>query len=145
MTFVTKFDGSNQEFKKEKIVHTCLRMHAKPEQAKAVADKIESKVYDGISTKKILEMIFNYLKEYKPEIGHRIDLREAIALIRPKPDFENFVGMLLKEYGYKIEMNQIIAGRCVEHEIDSIARKKNEVILVEAKHHFQHHTYTGLS
>lgn len=145
MIFVTKFDGRKQPFNKEKIIRTCLRMRSTPQQANSTANRIEKELYDGISTKEILKKIFKYLQEYKPEIKHQIDLREAIALLRPKPDFEKFIGMLLKEYGYKIEMNQIIAGRCVEHEIDAIARKNNEVLLVEVKHHQQSHTYTGLS
>lgn len=143
--FVTKFDGRKQPFNKEKIVRTCLRMHANLQQANDTANKIEKELYDGITTKEILQKIFKYLQEYKPEIKHQIDLREAIALLRPKPDFEQFISLLLKEYGYRIETNRIVAGRCVEHEIDAIARKNNETFLVEIKHHFQPHTYTGVS
>ncbi len=145
MIFVTKFDGRKQPFNKEKIVRTCLRMHANLQQANDIANSVEKELYNGISTKEILQKIFKHLQEFKPEVKHQIDLREAIALLRPKPDFEQFVSLLLKEYGYSIETNQIIAGRCVEHEVDVAARKNNETILVEVKHHLQHHTYTGVS
>lgn len=144
MIFVTKFDGRKQPFQKDKIVRTCLRMHATPQQAKTVADRIESRIYDGIPTKKVLQMIFSELKEFKPEIKHEIDLRESIVLLRPKPDFEQFVAVLLKEYGYSVESNQIIQGKCVDHEIDAIAKKDDETIYVEVKHHLQPHTYTGV-
>jgi hypothetical protein len=142
--FVTKVDGRKQLFDKQKVICTCLRMRSSLEQANIIANKVEKKAYDGIQTREILRMIFSYLKTYKPEIKYKIDLREAISLLRPKPDFEIFIGLLLKEYGYQIEMNQIINGKCVDHEIDAIARKKDEVILVEVKHHLQHHTYTGV-
>ena len=89
-------------------------------------------------------MIFQYLKEYMPEVRHEIDLRESIGLLRPKPDFELFIGLLLKEYDYEIKMNQIIAGKCVEHEIDTVATKDGKTTLVEIKHHYQYHTYTGV-
>jgi HJR/Mrr/RecB family endonuclease len=144
MIFVTKFDGRKQAFDKSKIIRTCLRMHANLEQAKEIADKIEKKIYDGIPTKKILQMIFTYLKKYRPEIEHEIDLREAIALLKPKPDFEKFVQALLKEFGYKVIPNQIVCGKCVEHEIDAIAEKDGEKIFVEIKHHLNSHTYTGV-
>jgi HJR/Mrr/RecB family endonuclease len=144
MTFVTKFDGRKQPFDKSKIIRTCLRMHASFEQAKEIADKIESKAYDGIPTKKILQMIFTYLKKYRPEIEHEIDLKEAIASLKPKPDFEKFVQLLLQEFGYKVIPNQIVAGKCVEHEIDAIAEKDEEKIFVEIKHHLNPHTYTGV-
>ena len=68
-----------------------------------------------------------------------------LGALRSKPDFEMFVALVLKEYGYEVQTNQIVSGKCVEHEIDVIAKKGNETILVEAKHHEQYHTYTGLS
>ena len=142
--YVTKFDGRKQFFDKQKIVKTCLRMGANYQQANDVADRIEKGAYDGIRTKEIIKKVFIYLQKYKPEIKHQIDLRESIALMRPKPDFEQFVSLLLAAYGYKIKTNQIIDGKCVDHEIDVVAEKGNEVILVEVKHHFQPHTFTGL-
>jgi hypothetical protein len=144
MIFVTKFDGRKQPFDKQKIIRTCLRMRASIEQARSIADKIEKRVYDGISTKEILKMIFAYLEEYRPQIKHQIDLREAIALLRPKPDFEHFIAHLMKEYGYKILTNQIVQGKCVDHEIDVIAQKNGEIIYVEVKHHVNPHTFTGM-
>jgi len=141
---VTKFDGRKQPFSKEKVIRTCLRMHASLKEARAIADKVESKAYDGITTRRILRMIFFHLKKYRPEIKHQIDLREAISLLRPKPDFERFVQLLLKEIGYEVTPNQILKGKCVEHEIDAVAKKDEEIFLVEVKHHINHHTYTGL-
>jgi len=144
MISVIKFDGRRQDFQKEKIVRTCLRMHANHRQAIEIANKIERKAYDGITTKEILRLIFSYLKEYRPEVKHQIDLREAISLLRPKPDFESFVQILLREIGYDVIPNQILRGRCVEHEIDGIAKKNDKTILVEVKHHLNHHAYTGI-
>ena len=144
MFYVTKADGRRQPFSRSKVLRTCKRMHATKEVAKAVADTVEAKAYDGIPTKQILKIIFTELKKYKPEIAFQIDLREAIASMRPKPDFEQFIVLMLKAEGYEVESNQIIAGRCVEHEIDAIARKGRDVVCVEVKHHYNHHAYTGL-
>ena len=144
MIYVKKFDGSKQLFDKNKIVRTCLKMNASEEQAIAIANKVESKAYEGIPSKKILLMIFDYMRRYRPEVKNIVDLREAISFLRSKPDFEHFVAMLLEEYGYTVVANQIVAGKCVEHEIDVIAKKDNEVIYVEVKHHLQYHTFTGM-
>jgi len=119
-------------------------MNATLEQAEKVATKIEKEVYEGIPTQKILKMVFTYLRKYKPEIKYRIDLREAISRLRPKPDFEIFVAMLLKEYGYSVQTNQIVEGACVSHEIDAIAIKDKETVFVEVKHHLQPHTFTSV-
>ena len=142
--YVVKADGSRQPYQRKKIIDLCLRMHAPPEVAEKIADKVEERLYDGIETERILRMVFRYLRRYKPAVKYQIDLRKAISLLRPKPDFERFVQLLLREYGYRVLPNMIVRGRCVEHEIDAIAIKGNETILVEVKHHFNHHTYTGL-
>src|SRR5271157_4114668 len=145
MALVTKVDGTKQPFDKGKVMRTCMKMNASEEEAREVANKIELKIYEGIQTKKILDMVFSYLKSYRPEVKLQIDLREAISLLRPKPDFETFVGIVLRGQGYEVDPPQIIRGRCVEHEIDGIAKRGMDTIYLEVKHHFQSHTYTGVS
>lgn len=142
--FVTKADGTKQVFDREKVVRTCLRMGATREIADKIAENIEMTVYDGIETRKILKMIFRQLGKYKPAVKHQIDLRKALSLMKPKPDFERFIQILLSEHGYRVTPNQIIRGKCVEHEVDAVARKKGETYIVEVKHHFSYHTPTGL-
>ncbi len=142
--FVAKADGTKQLFDREKVVRTCLRMGATREVAKAVTDKIEMKIYNGIQTRKILQMIFAQLSKHKPAVRHQIDLRKALSLMKPKPDFESFIQILLKEHGYEVVPNQIIRGKCVEHEVDAVARKNGETYIVEVKHHYNYHTPTGL-
>jgi len=144
MIYVTKADGSKQPFDKQKIINTCLRLQATLEQAQSIADRIEARAYDGIPTKKILQMVFQYMKKYRPAIGYQIDLKQAIAMLRSRPDFEIFIAKLFEAMGYEVETNLIVQGKCIEHEIDIVARKENEVILVEVKHHVNHHTYSGL-
>ena len=141
--FVIKADGARQPFSKEKIVRTCLRMGASRAVAELIADEIQAGIYDGISTKKILQMIFRYLRKYVPVTRHQIDLRKALSLLDPV-HFEWFVQLLLCEHGYEVTSNQIIRGRCVEHEVDAVARKNGETCLVEIKHHFKYHTLTSL-
>jgi hypothetical protein len=142
--WVTKADGTRQPFQRQKIVNTCLRMNVSKEIAEAIAEKVEKRIYDGIPTRRVLQMVFEYLKRERPTFKHRIDLRRAISLLRPAPDWERFVQMLLGELGYAVTPNQIVRGRCVEHEIDAVARRGDEIVLVEIKHHYKYHTSTGL-
>lgn len=142
--YVTKFDGRRQLYDRNKVMRTCMRMRASRKTAETVVGKIEAQLYDGITTKEILKLVFRYLKEYKPEVAYGVDLRQSIALLRPKPDFEQFIAHMLEAEGYEVETNRIIPGKCIEHEVDVIARKGRETVCVEVKHHYQHHTYTGL-
>lgn len=121
-----------------------MRMGATRAVAESIAEEIEAKVYDGIETKKVLQMIFRKVRKHRPSTKHQIDLRKALSLLNPVPDFELFVQTLLRKHGYTVTPNQIIRGRCVEHEVDAIARKDGKTFLVEVKHHFSYHTPTSL-
>jgi len=142
--FVTKADGKKQLFDRQKVVKTCLRMGVNEEIAEAIAGKIEKSIYDGIETRKLLQMIFRRLSKYKPAIRYQVDLRKALSMMKSKPDFERFIRILLREHGYEVIPNQIVRGKCVEHEVDAIATKKDETYIVEVKHHSNFHTPTGL-
>ncbi len=142
--FVTKFDGTKQPYSRAKIIKTCMRMGVSRRVAESIADQIETKLFDGIETKKILQMIFRKLKKHKPVVKHQIDLRRALALLRSAPDFEIFVQLLLAEHGYEVAPNRIIRGMCVEHEVDGIVKKDGKTGILEVKHHFDHHTPTNL-
>jgi len=142
--YVTKADGSRQLFDGGKIVKTCLRMGANREIADNISRKIESEIYDGVSTEEILDRIFRLLQEHRPVIKHLLDLRKGLSLMSSKPEFELFVRTLLSENGYEVAPNRILRGKCVEHEVDGIARKDGVTYFVEAKHHSNYHTPTGL-
>ncbi len=142
--FVTKADGTKELFDREKVVRTCLRMGATGQVAETIAEKIEMNLYDGIETRKILQMIFRQLSRHEPAVKHLIDLRKALSLMKSKPDFEFFIQTLLSEHGYEVTPNQIVNGKCVEHEVDAIARKDGLTYIVEVKHHFSYHVLTGL-
>jgi hypothetical protein len=119
-------------------------MGATTDVAELIAEKIEARVYDGIETKKLLQMIFRRLRKHKPMIRYQIDLRKALSLLNPAPDFEWFIQRLLSEHGYEVTPNQIVRGRCVEHEVDAVARKNGKTCIVEVKHHYKYHTPTSL-
>ncbi|MCX8150188.1 MAG: ATP cone domain-containing protein [Candidatus Bathyarchaeota archaeon] len=142
--FVTKANGSKQPFDKNKVVQTCLRLGASQQIAFEVASKVEKRLYNGISTAKILQMIFRFLAKYRPSTRNFIDLRRGLSLMRSKPDFEVFVQLLLAHNGFEVTPNRLIKGKCVEHEVDAVAKKDGITYFVEAKHHVNYHAPTGL-
>lgn len=142
--FVTKEDGSRQLFDKEKVVRTCVRMGANSYVAQKVAEKIEQKLYDGIQTRMILRMIFRFMRKYKPAVKDVFDLKKGLSLMSPKPEFEHYIQVLLMHHGFEVKPNRILRGKCVEHEVDAIAKKDGVTFFVEAKHHLSYHTLTGL-
>src|SRR3972149_7352961 len=142
--FVTKADGTKQLFDREKIIKTCLRMGANRRIANDIVEKVEKRLYDGIPTKKILQITFRLLRKYQSNVRHLLDLRKGLSLMNSKPEFEKFVQILLARHGFEVSPNQILRGKCVGHEVDAIARKDGITYFVEAKHHTNYHTPTGL-
>jgi hypothetical protein len=142
--YVTKADGSKQLFDREKIVQTCQRMGANPQVANQIDQEIENGLYEGITTKEILQTIFKLMGQHKPAVKHLFDLKYGISLMEPKPEFEVFVRVLLAHSGFQVKSNMILKGLCGEHEVDAIAVKDGLTYLVEAKHHSNYHALTGL-
>jgi hypothetical protein len=144
LVFVTKANGTRQLFDKEKAARTCLKMGASRQVAYEIAEKVESRLYDGISTQMIHRMIIRFLRKYKSDVRNLFDLRKGISLMSSKPEFELFVQTLLMHNGFEVRPSQILRGKCVEHEVDAIAVKEGVTFFVEAKHHFSYHALTGL-
>ena len=144
MVNVTKADGTIAPFDPEKIVRTCKKMRLSNQECDDILQEIEGKLYEGIPTRKVIHMIIDIGKRHRPHFENIIDLREALGIMRPAPDFEQYVALIFESLGYKTVTNKIIRGNCIEHEIDVIAMKGSETIYVEVKHHNQFHTFTGL-
>jgi len=119
-------------------------MGASRQLAFEVAEEVENRVYEGISTAKVLQLIFRLMRKVKPGVGYLFDLRKALSLMSSKPEFEVFVRILLAYHGFEVSSNQILKGYCGEHEVDAIARKDGVTYFVEAKHHLNYHALTGL-
>lgn len=144
MVNVRKADGTVQPFDPEKVLRTCHNLRLSKSESMEILSEIERKLSEGMSTRKIIDMIFEHGRSRREHIGHMIDIRQALAMMRPKPDFEKFVAAILEHEGYKTATNKIVYGKCVDHEIDVIAWKNGETLYVEVKHHFDFHTFTGL-
>jgi HJR/Mrr/RecB family endonuclease len=141
---VTKADGSTQLFDKAKVVKTCLRIGANRRIAVQIADEVESLIYEGIPTYKVLQITLKLLREHKPTIRHFLDLKKGLSVMNSKPEFEKFVQLLLAHHGFETGPSQIIIGKCIGHEVDAVAKKDGVTYFVEAKHHSNYHTPTGL-
>ncbi|MEM1655597.1 MAG: restriction endonuclease [Nitrososphaerota archaeon] len=144
MIRVRKADGRLEPYDGSKIMRTALYLGLDREDAERIEREVLEKAYDGIPTSEILAMIRDLAEEIRPELSQARDIREAISAMRPKPDFEDYARIVLREAGYLVEPGRLLEGRCVSHEIDGIAFKGDEVFVVEVKHHFNQHAYTGL-
>ncbi|OYT43333.1 MAG: hypothetical protein B6U88_01375 [Candidatus Aenigmarchaeota archaeon ex4484_56] len=145
MVYIIKANGEKEKFDKHKVYRTCFKAGADERICNEIADYVENKVYEGIKTKKIFELVYRKLSEYSGDFMARYKLREAIARLNPENnEFEKYICRILKFNGYQVEWNRIIQGVCIEHQIDCIAVKDRKKYLVECKHHIKFHRCTDL-
>ena len=145
---ITKANGQKAEFDPNKVISTCIRAGADQVLAQRIAKKVSLLVRYGMTTKEIYKIVLRLLTDNAtPAIKHRYRLKESIMKLGPSGfSFENYVGQILKHYGYKIRsIESKIQGRCVIHEVDLVAESNDEKKwIVECKYHNFPGRYTGL-
>jgi hypothetical protein len=66
----------------------------------------------------------------------RYNLRSAIQMLGPAGFFfEKYIARLFTSEGYQTTTNLILQGKCVDHEVDIVIRKNDEISMVECKFH----------
>ena len=142
MVMVVKWDGRSEEFDPLKIVRTLTRMGAPQGVAEEIAEDLGDRIEEGMTTKEIYDMAVGELEAHKEIVEFRRDLRDGLARIGSGLHFEEYVRLLLEEYGFKVTGNIVVQGACVTHEVDGIAERNGETLYVEMKHHSVLERYT---
>jgi len=133
---ITKADGTKENFNRAKLESSLMRTGADRDTIQKVADHIESELSGGLTTSQIYDHAFDLLTKDSRPAAHKYSLRRAILELGPAGyPFEKFVADLFKARGFEAVTDQIVRGRCVEHEVDVVAWKGDELIMVEAKFH----------
>lgn len=142
---VVKGNGEKVTFDAEKIRQALSFSGVDEEVIDKITAQVESRIYDGISTKKIYQIAFDLLKRDSYRNAGRYSLKKAIMELGPTGyPFEVFVGKIFETMGYEVETGVIVQGKCIRHEVDVIARKPGEMIMVECKFHSDSRTKSGV-
>jgi len=132
---IIKATGEQVPYSRDKLLKALIMAGASQEQSEGIAEHIELKLYDGIPSSKIYQFAYSSLKSKRSHrVAGRYRLKRAIFDLGPSGyPFEIFVGKLFESFGYQVEVGVIIHGKCVQHEVDVVAKKDDEVVIVEAK------------
>ncbi len=133
---ITKSDGTKQLFEEEKLVSSLKRVGASAEIIDDVVEEIGREIHDGMSTTEIYRRAFDLLRKHSSKVAAKYSVRRAMIELGPDGfPFEKFVARLFKMWGYESVTDQVVMGRCVDHEVDVVAWKGEELAMVEAKYH----------
>ena len=132
---VTKASGASEPFSIKKLRLSLERAKASPPEIDSIIEKLTPKLFHGISTKKIYSEAFRLLRQQSKPIAARYNLKKGIMELGPSGfPFEKYIARLFEYQGFTAQVGQFLKGQCVTHEIDVIAKKENELILVECKY-----------
>jgi len=135
---VTKASGQKAVFSEAKLRASLQRAGAAEEQINAIMEEMAGKIYDGIPTKKIYKIAFALLKGSSRHLAAKYHLKQAIMELGPSGyPFEKYIGAIMSHQGYKTTVGEFVSGKCVQHEIDVIAKKDRHQLMIECKYHNQ--------
>ncbi len=133
---IAKSDGTSQEYQPQKLISSLERSGAEKEAAERIEREIEKELYDGITTQEIYSHAFSRLGSERRGTAARYSLKRAVLQFGPSGfPFESYIAELFRAEGYEAKVDQIIKGKCVEHEVDVVATKGGQTVYVEAKFH----------
>jgi len=134
--FVTKASGATEPFSAGKLLYSLKVAGASPKRANEIVEEVRLRLKSGVHTRDIHRMALEFLEGGASSLPARYNLKQALLELGPTGHpFETFVGHVFVSLGYRTQIRQMIRGRCVAHEVDVVARKGNEHIVVEVKFH----------
>ncbi|MBI5401401.1 restriction endonuclease [Candidatus Wolfebacteria bacterium] len=136
--FVIKASGEKELFSDLKLRNSLEKAQAPSSVIEKILDQTRNEMKDGMKTSDIYRYAFSLLRQHDRLTANRYSLKRAIMEIGPSGyPFEKFVSELLKVRGFSVEVGKIVPGVCVSHEIDVVAQKAGNHIMVECKFHNQ--------
>ncbi|MBX9765307.1 restriction endonuclease [Patescibacteria group bacterium] len=136
MPIVVKGDGTREEFQVEKLLRSLKHSGADEELSKQIAARIVKMVREGMSTTHIYREAFKILRKDERTSAARYSMRRAILELGPTGfPFEDFIAELMKAEGYETQLRVMVAGRCIEHEVDVVLKKDGRTAGAELKFH----------
>lgn len=133
---VTKFSGEQVDYQQEKLIRSLKKSGAEDYMVSEILQQIEPQLYDGIASKKIYKLAFQYLKNFSNAHAARYNLKSAMISLGPAGFyFEKFISKIHELLGYKTQINLTFTGKCVTHEVDVLLFKDDLITMIECKFH----------
>jgi hypothetical protein len=133
-----KASGEIEPFAEDKLRRSLQRSGAKPAVVDGVVLAVTEKLYPGITTKALYRLAHRELKRAARPSALRYRLKRAIMELGPSGfPFERLIAAMFAAEGYRCQVDLTLRGACVHHEVDVVAEKGREKILVECKYRNQ--------
>lgn len=133
---IIKSSGEKAAFSYRKLRASLLKSGAGEALVDQILKTIEEELYEGISTTEVYNRAYALLEQERGIYASKYKLKKAIYELGPTGfPFERFVAQLLRHSGHKAKVGAIVQGQCVRHEVDVLAQKDGEAMVLECKFH----------
>lgn len=136
---VQKASGDLQNFSPEKLSRYLIRIQVPQYDIDTIIEQVTAQFNSQTVT------VHDIMHKVNEELGKlknsdlyvaRYNLKHAIRKMGPEGHiFEDYVGRLYELDGYQTNVSQILHGKCVQHEVDVVARQNKNIRLIECKFH----------
>lgn len=125
---VRKKTGAVEPFSLDKLVQSLIKAGAQPEMALKIAESVEREHID--TSKDIHRATLHATLQHDRRLAIHYNLKQALMDLGPSGyPFEKYMAALLQRSGYETKTNQVLAGKCVTHEIDIYLEKPQKKII----------------
>jgi hypothetical protein len=137
--YVIKHNGERELFSADKVLRSMKRVGLDESVQPKVLEHIKQRLHPEIETAEIFAHIREYLNDHNEQKASiKFNLKQAIFDLGPTGfPFERYMQRIFQEMGYKSDVNLILQGGCVTHEIDVMVEKEGKKEIIEAKFHNQ--------
>lgn len=134
--YIRKSSGQKERYSKKKLEKSLQYSGAELKLREHVSKNVSQRLKSNASTDDIHKAVLTCLQKENPAVACRYHLRRAIFNLGPSGyPFEDYMARVLNEYGYETALRQIVRGKCVEHELDIVAHKDDQHVMIECKFH----------
>ncbi len=135
-TNIVKRSGEVVPFDENKLIQSLEQSGASQSDIDYIVDQVRNKLVEGMTTRKLYQLAYSILRKKSHRSAGKYRLKKAIFDLGPTGyPFERFVGALLQNQGFRVEVGKIIQGKCVTHEVDVVAVKDDRKFMIECKFH----------
>ncbi|MBM3410480.1 MAG: restriction endonuclease [Bacteroidetes bacterium] len=132
---IRKASGESQEFDESKVRASLLNSGASIALADRVLERLLPLVGAGTTTRQIYSNAFSILRSERTKVAYRYKLKQAVLQLGDTGyPFERLIAEVFARQGFDAAVGQFVGGRCIQHEIDVLARRTGDVRYMECKY-----------
>lgn len=133
---VIKSSGEKEQFSEQKVLNSIRRIGLPENLHQEVLQHIKDRLHQNISSFEIFSHISEFLDQKDKGASLRFNLKKALFDLGPTGfPFEKYMEAIFQDMGYKTQVDLMMQGECVQHEIDVLIEKDDKKNIVEVKFH----------